>query len=210
MQPVPPAPPGTPPPPTAAQLHAAYGALVPDRFFEGIRLLLCGINPSLWSGYAGYHFARPANRLWPTLHLAGFTPRRLHPAETGAIRDAGLAITDLVPRATARADELADEEIRAGLPRLEATAIRWRPRYVAVLGLGAYRLAFGDRKATVGAQARMLGDSHVWLLPNPSGLNAHYDQAALTAAFRELRDAVHAADAVDAVDAGDAGDVAAD
>jgi TDG/mug DNA glycosylase family protein len=186
LQPIPSAPASAPPPPTAGQLQAAYDARVPDLLFPGMRVLLCGINPSLWSGYAGYHFARPANRLWPTLHLAGFTPRRLHPAETDALRAAGIGITNMVARATARADELHDEEIRTALPRLEATAVRWRPRYLAVLGLGAYRLAFGDRGASVGPQTRTLGPSRVWLLPNPSGLNAHYNQAALTDAFAEL------------------------
>jgi TDG/mug DNA glycosylase family protein len=189
VQPMPPAPGGAPPVPTKGQLQAAYDTLVPDLLFQHMRVLFCGINPSLWSGYAGYHFARPSNRLWPTLHLAGFTPRRLHPAETDALRTARLGITNLVPRATARADELDDAELRAALPRLDATVARWRPRYVAVLGLGAYRLAFGDRTAAVGPQARRLGDTRLWLLPNPSGLNAHYDQAALTASFAELRQA---------------------
>lgn len=186
VQPIPRPPAGAPPPPTPAQLQAAYGATVADLLFPGMRVLLCGINPSLWSGYAGYHFARPANRLWPTLHLAGFTSRRLHPAEVAALRTAGLGITNLVARATARADELAATEVRAGAAQLEATVRRWRPAYVAVLGLGAYRLAFNDRRATVGPQERLLGEASVWLLPNPSGLNAHYDQAALTAAFAEL------------------------
>jgi TDG/mug DNA glycosylase family protein len=163
---------------------------VPDLLFRRMRVLLCGINPSLWSGYAGYHFARPGNRLWPSLHEAGFTPRRLHPAELDALREAGIGITNLVGRATARADELGDAEIRAGRDRLESVARRWRPAWVAVLGLGAYRVAFTDRTASVGRQGRTVGGRPLWLLPNPSGLNAHYSQAALSAAFAELRRAL--------------------
>ncbi len=172
--------------PSRAQLQAAYGRTVPDLTFAGMRLLLCGINPSLWSGHAGYHFARPANRLWLTLAQAGLTPRRLHPNETDALRAAGIGITNLVPRATARADELTDAEVRAGRARLEAVVAQWRPPVVAVLGVTAYRLAFADRRAQVGEQPLGLGTARLWVLPNPSGLNAHYQQPALTAAFADL------------------------
>ncbi len=188
------APPWAPPPPTRAQLSASYGLVVPDLLFEHMRVLLCGINPSLWSGYAGYHFARPSNRLWPTLHQAGFTSRRLHPAETAELEHAGLGITNLVPRATARADEVSPAQIRAGRDRLAVLAQRWQPAYVAVLGLGAYRLAFGAAAATVGRQPERVGGRPLWLLPNPSGLNAHYGQAVLTACFGELRHALRDGD----------------
>jgi len=183
---------GRPPAPSRAELLAAYDRTVPDLVFPGVRLLLCGINPSLWSGHAGYHFARPANRLWRSLAESGLTPRLLHPSETDELQRAGIGITNFVRRATARADELADAEIRAGAGTLRRLAKRYAPRYVAVLGLSAYRLAFDDRTATVGRQQRCFGESRVWLLPNPSGLNAHYSQPALTAAFAELREALEA------------------
>ena len=157
-----------------------------------MRVLLCGINPSLWSGLVGYHFARPSNRLWPVLHEAGFTPRRLHPSETDELIAAGLGITNLVARATARADELTPAEIRAGLPAVAALAQTWRPVYVAFLGLSAYRLATGERRAGVGPQERTLGPAGVWLLPNPSGLNASYQMPALVEAYAALREAAYA------------------
>jgi TDG/mug DNA glycosylase family protein len=168
-------------------LLAAYGATVPDLAFAGMRLLLCGINPSLWSGHVGYHFARPANRLWRSLADSGLTPRLLHPSETDELQRAGIGITNFVARATARADELDNTEIRAGVAGIGRLAERFAPSYVAILGLGAYRLAFGERSAVVGPQPQLIGPSRVWLLPNPSGLNAHYDQQALSAAFTDLR-----------------------
>lgn len=173
--------------PSRAELTAAYGRTVPDLAYDGMRVLLCGINPSLWSGVTGHHFARPSNRLWPTLHEAGFTARRLHPSDIDALRVASIGITNLVPRATARADELADDEVRAGRARLEALADRFRPATVAVLGIGAYRLAWDDRRAVVGEQATTIGGARLWALPNPSGLNAHYQQTDLTAVFGALR-----------------------
>lgn len=174
--------------PSRADLQAAYGTTIPDLLPEGgLRLLLVGINPSLWSGWAGLHFARPGNRLWRTLHESGLTPRLLRPDETGAVTAAGIGITNLVARATARADELADEELCAGRIALEATVRRACPRVVAFLGLSSYRVAYGEPKAAVGRQERRIGDAVVWLLPNPSGLNAHYQQPDLTAAYAELR-----------------------
>jgi TDG/mug DNA glycosylase family protein len=177
--------------PTRAELLSAYGRTVPDLAGSGMRVLLCGINPSLWSGLVGYHFARPSNRLWPVLHEAGFTPRRLHPSETDELVAAGLGITNLVARATARADELTTAEIQAGLPAVSTLAQRWRPVYVAFLGLSAYRLATGERRAGVGPQERTLGPAGVWLLPNPSGLNASYQLPALVEAYAALRAAAY-------------------
>jgi TDG/mug DNA glycosylase family protein len=174
-------------PPTRAELLVAYGTTVPDLAFPGMRLLICGINPSLWSGHAGYHFARPANRLWRSLEQSGLTPRLLHPSETDELGRAGIGITNFVRRSTARADELTREEIQAGVGPLRRLAKRHSPQYLAILGLGAYRIAFGDRNATVGPLPFCFGNTRLWLLPNPSGLNAHYDQPALSAAFRELR-----------------------
>ena len=175
--------------PTPAQLQEAYGALVPDLVRPGLAVLLCGINPSLWSGAVGLHFASPSNRLWPTLHAAGWTPRRLLPWETDAVVEAGLGITNLVPRATARADELTDDELREGLPRVTALAERVAPRWVAFLGMTAYRTATGERKAAVGPQERRLGPAGVWLLPNPSGLNASWQLPRLAEAYAALREA---------------------
>lgn len=178
-----------PPAPSRAELQAAYGRTVPDLVGPGTTVLLCGINPSLWSGAVGLHFANPSNRLWPALHLAGWTPRRLQPWETGALLEAGLGVTNLVPRATARADELADDELRAGLPRLEALTARVRPRWVAFLGLSSYRVATGERRAVVGPQERVLAGARTWLLPNPSGLNASWQLPRLAEAYGALREA---------------------
>lgn len=174
-------------PPSRAQLQAAYGVTVPDLVAPDLPVLLCGINPSLWSGVVGYHFARPANRLWVTLHLAGFTSRRLHPSETAELLGAGIGVTNLVARATARADELDAEELRTGTGPLLALAERARPRWVAFLGLSAYRTAYRRPRAVVGPQPETLGPARVWLLPNPSGLNASYQQPALTEAYAQLR-----------------------
>jgi double-stranded uracil-DNA glycosylase len=173
--------------PSKAELQAAYGATIPDLGAPGIRVLLVGINPSLYSGWSGMHFARPGNRLWRTLHEAGFTDRRLHPSESEAIQAAGLGITNLVARATARADELTDPEIRAGVGPLAALVTAWAPAYVAFLGISTFRIAFDRRKAAVGEQPEAFADARVWVLPNPSGLNAHYQQPDLTAAYRALR-----------------------
>jgi len=178
--------------PSRAELLGAYGRTVPDLVAPRLRVLLCGINPSLWSGAVGLHFARPANRLWTTLQLAGFTARRLHPSETGELLAAGIGVTNLVREATARADEVSDEQVRAGVAPLTELVRRYRPAYVAFLGLSAYRTAFGRRRAAVGAQPERLGPAQVWLLPNPSGLNAHYQQPALTAAYTQLRRAAYA------------------
>jgi TDG/mug DNA glycosylase family protein len=160
---------------------------VPDLVGPDLAVLLCGINPSLWSGAVGLHFATPSNRLWPALHLSGWTPRRLLPSETDEILAAGIGITNLVPRATARADELSDDELRAGLPLLEELAGQVRPAYVAFLGLSSYRVATGERRAAVGPQERRLGVSPVWLLPNPSGLNASWQLPRLAEAYGALR-----------------------
>jgi TDG/mug DNA glycosylase family protein len=154
---------------------------------DDLEVVFCGINPGLWSGWSGTHFARPGNRFWPALHLAGFTPRRLDPAEQELLPSYGLGITNLVDRASARADELTPDELVEGGARLAAKIAARRPRWLAVVGIGAYRVAFGARKAAVGPQPERLGDTRVWVLPNPSGLNAHYDLPGLAAEFRRLR-----------------------
>ncbi|WP_007514808.1 MULTISPECIES: G/U mismatch-specific DNA glycosylase [Pseudofrankia] len=177
--------------PTRAELDAAYGRAVPDLVAPGLKVLICGINPSLAAGATGFHFGGTANRLWATLHQAGFTERQLHPSETGELLAHGIGITNIVNRATARADEIHDDEIRAGVGRLTTTVERYQPGWLAFLGLGAYRVAFGQKKAPVGRQPDHLGSTGVWLLPNPSGLNAHYSLPALVEAYRELYDVAY-------------------
>jgi TDG/mug DNA glycosylase family protein len=173
--------------PSREDLQAAYGRTVPDLVGPGTRVLLCGINPSLWSGAVGYHFANPSNRLWPVLHGAGLTPRKLRPDETGVLLECGIGVTNLVPRATARADELTRAEITDGPERVAALAGRYRPGWVAVLGLTPWRLATGDRRASIGPQDTRLGGRPVWLLPNPSGLNAGWPLPRLIEAYAALR-----------------------
>ncbi|WP_405927579.1 G/U mismatch-specific DNA glycosylase [Streptomyces sp. NBC_00035] len=174
---------------TQQELEAARDRLVPDVAAAGLRVLFCGINPGLMTAATGHHFARPGNRFWPVLHLSGFTPRLLKPSEQGELPSYGLGITNVVARATARADELSDEEYREGGRLLTAKVERLRPRWLAVVGVTAYRAAFGDRKAVIGPQERLIGASRVWVLPNPSGLNAHWTAATMAEEFGRLRTA---------------------
>jgi TDG/mug DNA glycosylase family protein len=167
---------------------------VPDVVADGLRVLFCGINPGLTTAATGHHFARPGNRFWPALHRSGFTPRLLHPSEQFELPAMGLGITNVVARATARADELAPAELGAGGEVLAALAARWRPRYLAVLGVTAYRTAFARRTAAIGPQDERIGGVPVWVLPNPSGLNAHFQLDDLAAEFARLRAAVDGAD----------------
>jgi len=152
-------------------------------------VLFCGINPGLMTAATGHHFARPGNRFWPVLHLSGFTPRLMKPSEQGELPSFGLGITNVVARATARADELSAEEYREGGRSLASKLAGWKPRWLAVLGVTAYRAAFDDRRAQVGPQERTFGDTRVWVLPNPSGLNAHWTAATMAEEFGQLRDA---------------------
>jgi TDG/mug DNA glycosylase family protein len=173
--------------PSRADLLAAAGRTIPDVIAPDLDVLFCGINPGLWSAWSGHHFARPGNRFWPALHRSGFTPRQLRPAEQEQLIGYGLGVTNVVERGSARADELTPDELRAGEPALVAKVDRWRPRWVAVLGLGAYRVAFGSPRAVVGPQDRRIGAARVWVLPNPSGLNASWTAPRLAEAFQELR-----------------------
>jgi double-stranded uracil-DNA glycosylase len=175
--------------PSRAELAAAQDGSVPDLVGPGLRVLLCGINPSLASAAIGHHFGNQANRLWPVLHLAGFTERRLHPMESGELLARGIGVTNFVNRATATAAEVSAAEVIAGVERLRAIVRRWRPAYVAFLGLGAYRLGFRRPRAGVGPQEEDFEGSAVWLLPNPSGLNAHYQLPQLVEAYAALRTA---------------------
>jgi double-stranded uracil-DNA glycosylase len=173
--------------PTRAELEAARGHVLDDVLAPGLRVVFCGINPGLYTAWAGHHFARPGNRFWPALHLSGFTPRLYHPSEQQHLLELGLGVTNLVGRTTARADELTAAELEAGGHALRARLRRYRPRWLAILGAGAYRGAFKRPRATVGEQPNLLEGTRVWVLPNPSGLNAHYQLPALVEEFAKLR-----------------------
>jgi TDG/mug DNA glycosylase family protein len=175
--------------PSADELAAAVTRTIPDVVAPRLRIMFCGINPGLWSAATGHHFARPGNRFWPALHRGGFTPRQFTPAEQDELLPYGLGITNIVARATARADELRTAELVAGGAILAAKVRRLRPDWLAILGVGAYRVAFERRDATVGRQPERLGATQLWILPNPSGLNAHYTPTQLAAHFSDLRTA---------------------
>ena len=157
---------------------------------EPFLVLFCGINPGLYSAATGWHFARPGNRFWPALHLSGFTPRQLKPSEQEELTSYGLGITNVAPRATAQAAELTRAELKAGGERLEALVAARRPSYVAILGVTAYRTAFARPKALIGPQSDPLAAAHLWILPNPSGLNASWQLPRIAEAFSELRVAI--------------------
>lgn len=150
-------------------------------------VLFCGINPGLYTAAIGHHFGRPGNRFWKVLHLAGFTPRELSPFDERELLGYGCGVTNIVNRATARADELDDDDLARGAQRLRRTVRRWRPKIVAILGMDAYRVAFGKRRATIGAQDERIGDALVWVLPNTSGLQASYQLPDLVRFFAQLR-----------------------
>lgn len=173
-------------------MEAARDRVLPDVATDGLRVLFCGINPGLMSAATGHHFARPGNRFWPALHASGFTPRRLRPDEERELLTYGLGITNVVARATARADELDAGEFTEGGRLLEEKVKRLRPGWLAVLGITAYRSAFGDRTARVGPQERTIGATRIWALPSPSGLNAHWSPSAMAEEFALLRVAASA------------------
>ena len=177
----------SPPRPTRAELVAAAGRTIADVAGPGLSVLFCGINPGLYSAATGYHFARPGNRFWPALHESGFTDRLLRPSEQEQLLGYGLGITNIVARSTARADELSAAELVAGGQLLAAKVARLRPRWLAVVGVTAYRTAFGLPRAAVGPQDDLVGGVRVWVLPNTSGLNAHWTPPALAAEFARLR-----------------------
>jgi len=174
--------------PTKEQLLAATEKTVRDVIAPDLRVLFCGINPGLYTAAVGHHFARPGNRFWPALYAGGFTSRLLSPFDERELLKSGYGITNVVQRATATADMLTKEEIVAGGERLRAKVLRYHPRILAVLGLGAYRTAFNQPKAVVGPQEERMGSTRLWVLPNPSGLNANYQPAALARLFRDLRE----------------------
>ncbi len=175
--------------PTREQLLACAGRTIDDIAAPGLDVLFCGINPGLYTAFTECHFARPGNRFWPALHRSGFTPRQLHPSEQQQLLPLGLGITNVVARATAAADELTPDELAAGGVELARKVGELRPRFLAVLGVTAYRAAFGHPRAGLGRQPAPIDGTAVWVLPNPSGLNAHYTPARLAELFTELRSA---------------------
>ena len=174
--------------PTKAELAAAVSKTVSDLVQPGLRVLFCGINPGLYTAAVGHHFARPGNRFWPALYGAGFTNRLLQPWEERELLDAGLGITNVVPRTTATAAELGADDYAAGGERLVALVTENQPKVLAVLGVGAYRAAFARKTATLGLQTDTIGATNIWVLPNPSGLNANYQLVNLIGLFSELRE----------------------
>lgn len=182
------APAAAPKKPTKAELAAAVHLTVPDLVAPRLRVLFCGINPGLYTAAIGYHFGRPGNRFWPALHGAGFTPRQLSPWEQGALLELGIGVTNMVERTTATAAELSAAEFVAGGARLARVVAEYQPRVVAFLGIGAYRSAFARPKAPLGLQADRLGETALWVLPSPSGLNANHQLADLVVLLRDLRE----------------------
>jgi TDG/mug DNA glycosylase family protein len=173
--------------PSKTQILAAHNKLIPDLAAKNLIVLFAGINPGLYTAAIGRHFGRPGNRFWAALHGGGFTPRLFSPFEESLLLDLKFGITNIVERATARADELSDDELRAGGRRLQAKVRHWRPTVVAFVGIHPYRVVSGIKDARVGLQTSLFGGSHAWVLPNPSGLNAHYLPAALAQLFGDLR-----------------------
>jgi TDG/mug DNA glycosylase family protein len=176
--------------PTKLQLLAAKDKTVRDVIAPDLRILFCGINPGLYTAAVGHHFARPGNRFWPALYAAGFTERLLSPFDERELLKSGYGVTNVVMRASAAADELSREELREGGKRLAAKVLRYRPSALAILGLGAYRVAWERPKAVIGRQEETIGETIIWVLPNPSGLNAHYQAKELGRLFLELKSAV--------------------
>jgi TDG/mug DNA glycosylase family protein len=173
--------------PTKADLAAAANTTLPDILAPNLDVLFCGINPGLYTAAVQQHFGRPGNRFWPVLHRAGFTPRLFAPAEQHELLKLGIGITNVVARATAAADELLREELIEGGGILTKKVLQYQPQYLAVVGIGAYRTAFDRPKAKMGMQQETIGATKLWVLPNPSGLNANYQATELIALFAALR-----------------------
>lgn len=173
--------------PTKEQLAEAMGKTVPDVIAKNLLVLFCGINPGLYTAAVGHHFARPGNRFWPALHKSDFTDELLSPFEERKLLKLGLGITNVVLHATATASELKKEDFLQGGRMLRRRVRRYRPRIVAILGIEAYRKAFGHAEIEVGEQEQTIGEAKLWVLPNPSGLNANYQLEDFTRLFRKLR-----------------------
>lgn len=173
--------------PTRDEISAAAGKFVADIIQPGLSILFCGINPGLYSAAIGHHFGRPGNRFWPALFGAGITPRLLSPYEEHELLVSGCGITNIVSRATASADEITQAELVAGRKELQRKVIEFQPRILAVLGVTAYRIAFQQPRAVAGQQKERIRETIIWLLPNPSGLNAHYQMESLSQLFHEMK-----------------------
>lgn len=178
--------------PTKEQLIAAAGKTLPDVIAHDLRVLFCGINPGLYTAAVGHHFARPGNRFWPALHKSGFTDHLISPFDERELLDSKIGISNVVPHATASAAELTAADFIAGGRTLAAKVKCYRPEIVAILGVGAYRHAFAKPKAQIGEQTERIHDARVWVLPNPSGLNANYQLPDLVKLFKQLRANVEA------------------
>ncbi|MEB3210453.1 MAG: G/U mismatch-specific DNA glycosylase [Leptolyngbyaceae bacterium] len=174
------------PKPTKAEVQAAYGKTAPDIIAPNLDVLFCGINPSIYSAAVGHHFARPGNRLWKTLHASGFTPYVFHPSEDQNLLALGVGMTNMCDRATARADELSTSDLVAGHQSLAEKVKRYQPKVLSILGISAYRTAWNQPKASLGRQSDLFHGAIVWVLPNPSGLNAHYQLDNLARVYGEL------------------------
>ncbi|MBV9120992.1 MAG: G/U mismatch-specific DNA glycosylase [Chloroflexi bacterium] len=177
--------------PSKEQLAAAAGKSIPDLIQPGLKVLFAGINPSLYSGAVGHHFARPGNRFWPVLHKAGFTPRLLNAFEERELLRDGIGITNFVARATATAAELDPGEFKQGAALLRQKVLEFQPGFLAIVGVSAYRAGFDRPKAAIGLQSESLGRTQVWVLPNPSGLQAHYQMPEMVALYGSLREAAY-------------------
>ncbi len=172
--------------PSKEQVNQAYGKHVPDVIGPGLKMLFCGINPGLYSAAIGHHFGRSGNRFWKVIHQAGFTPRLFTPYEDNVLLELGYGITNLVERATANATDLTNDELRLGVACLEAKVLEYQVPMEAILGIGAYRTAFNRRNATIGLQIEKLAEAGLWVLPNPSGLNAHYQLSDMAREYRKV------------------------
>jgi TDG/mug DNA glycosylase family protein len=176
--------------PTREECLSAHGKRLPDIIAQDLKIVFCGINPSVYSAAVGHHFARPGNRFWPALHAAGFTDKLLSPAEDRSLLTLGYGITNVVAGATARADELSDADLANGKRQLLRKVRRYRPKALAILGVTAYRSAWGRPQAALGLQDERIDETRIWVLPNPSGLNASYQIPDLAKLLRKLRLAV--------------------
>lgn len=172
--------------PSKQQLSEALGKEVPDIIQVNLKVLFCGINPGLYSAAVGHHFARPGNRFWPVLYKSGFTPKIFSPFEEQKLRQFGYGITNIVNRATAAASDLSKEEIRQSGNLLIKKVLKYRPKVLAVLGVGAFRESFAKNEVRIGRQDQEIEKTTLWVLPNPSGLNANYQLDKLVKLFKEL------------------------
>ena len=175
--------------PTKAQLLTAHTKTVPDIIRPNLDVLIVGINPGLYTAAVGHHFARPGNRFWPAMHKGGFTPIQLSPFDSHRLLEWNLGITNMCPRPTAMAQQLSTHELRKGAKVLARKVLRYKPRFIAIVGITSYRIAFDRKEAQLGLQRETIGESKIWVLPNPSGLNAHYQVSDLAKLFAQLKEA---------------------